>query len=63
MTDLEKLKKIEYTIVEEGLDVEELKNIRKKLYPFNDYDLNIEEWTIKHNLLNHIKELLADERR
>ena len=60
--NLEKLKKIEHTIVEDGLDIEGLKNIRKKLYRFNDYDLNNEEWAIKHSLLNHIRELLADER-
>lgn len=61
-TDLEKLKEIEYKIVEEGLDVEGLKKIRSKLYRFDDYDLTNEEWLIKHSLLNHIKELLADER-
>lgn len=58
----EKLKQIEYKIVEEGLDVEGLKKIRRKLYRFKDDDLHLKEYEIKHNLLDHITVLLADER-
>lgn len=62
LTDLEKLKQIEYIITVEGVDTEGLKKYRRKLYRFKDYELTNKEWTIKHNLLVHIKELLADEK-
>lgn len=62
LTDLEKLKQIEYIITVEGVDTEGLKKYRRKLYRFKDYELTNKEWIIKYNLLNHIKELLADER-
>lgn len=61
-TDYEKLKEIEYIITEEGVDTEGLIKYRRKLYRFKDYELTNREWIIKHSLLNHIKELLVDER-
>lgn len=61
-TDYEKLKEIEYIITEEGVDSEGLKKYRRKLYRFKDDELTNKEWVIKYYLLNHIKELLADER-
>lgn len=61
-TNSEKLKEIEYQIVEVGATIEQLKEFRKQLYKINNCDLDNWEWTIKQTLLAHIKELIADER-
>lgn len=61
MSNLEKLKVIEYTIFEDGVDdLNDLKKIRKKLYRLSV--CSNEERTIKNTLLIHIKELLAEDR-
>jgi hypothetical protein len=62
-TNSEKLKEIEYQIVEVGATIEQLKEFRKQLYKINNCDLDNDEWTIKQNLLTHIKELIDDEKK
>ena len=58
--ELEQIKKIDKQI-EDGLDVEGLKKVRKKLYRFKDGEISIEAWTLKHIILGCIKEMLAEE--
>ena len=61
--DLEKLKEIEYQIVEVGATIEQLKEFRKQLYKINNCDLDNWEWTTKQTILTHIKELINDEKK
>lgn len=46
--------------IEQGIDVEELKRVRRKIYRFKDYEITNEEFILKHTLLNCIKELIND---
>lgn len=62
-TNSEKLKEIEYQIVEVGATIEQLKEFRKQLYKINNCDLSNDEWTVKLCLLAHIKELIDDEEK
>lgn len=62
-TNLEKLKEIEYQIVEVGATIEQLKEFRKQLYKINNCDLDNWEWTTKQTILTHIKELINDEKK
>ena len=50
------------TMIDDGLDVEGLKKVRRRLYRLDDEGLSIEEHYRKHWMLLCIKEVLEDER-
>ena len=51
------LKEYDRQIAEDGLSIEELKKLRRKIYRFKDYDLTYEEYCLKHTMLICIKEI------
>lgn len=59
---LEKLETINKQI-EEGLDKKGLLKARKKLYKISDYELNVDEWSLKKTMLTCISEFLEDDRK
>lgn len=58
---IEYLKEYDRQIAEDGLSIEELKKLRRKIYRFKDYLLSDEEFYLKHTMLICIKEIIADE--
>ena len=56
------LKEYDRQIAEDGLSIEELKKLRRKIYRFKDYNLTNEEFYLKHTMLICIKEIIADEK-
>ena len=59
---IEYLKEYDRQIAEDGLSIEELKKLRRKIYRFKDYNLTNEEFYLKHTMLICIKEIIADEK-
>lgn len=55
------LREYDRSIAEDGLSIEELKKLRRKIYRFKDYLLSNEEFYLKHTMLLCIKEMIADE--
>ena len=49
-------------MIEEGLDVEGLKKVRRRLYRLDDEALSVEEFCRKGWMLLCIREILEDER-
>lgn len=46
--------------IEEGVDNEELKKLRKKLYKYKDSEISLEAFRLKHLLLTCIQEMLEE---
>jgi hypothetical protein len=57
------LEEIDEKIANGDLSTEQLKELRKKIYRFDDYTINHCDWTLKHTMLACIKEMLAEDRK